>query len=269
MMNPEMVIIGTQDGTDTADVHKLKEFYAPLLQDNPRVVVGTWEEAECTKIFYNTFISMKLSFVNLIQDIGERIGNINVDLVTEALRDSAQRIIGPAYMTAGMGDGGPCHPRDNIALRWLAMELHLGYDLFGAIIESRECQARNIAKFLVEMAKAEGSNEVWLHGEAFKPGLAYTQGSYSHLIAHFIVEQGMSAFFIDPHTGASVTNVKGVILLAHNSEVEYDRGAQRSRPRFYCRFEPGSVIVDPWRRTKPEDVPGCRLVLYGNTRLRR
>ena len=46
-------------------------------------------------------------------------------------------------MKAGMGDGGACHPRDNIALRWLAKELDLGYDIFETIMTAREKQAEN------------------------------------------------------------------------------------------------------------------------------
>ena len=48
-------------------------------------------------------------------------------------------------MKAGMGDGGGCHPRDNIALRYMAKELDLGYDLFDSIMGAREIQAKNIA----------------------------------------------------------------------------------------------------------------------------
>ena len=54
-------------------------------------------------------------------------------------------------MTAGMGDGGACHPRDNIALRFMSENLGLGYDLFDAIMEDiREIQAKNLAQRLVD-----------------------------------------------------------------------------------------------------------------------
>jgi len=112
----------------------LVDFYETIMENNPRYEIGTWDEAECIKIFYNTFISAKLSLVNMIQDVAERSGNINVDIVTDALSKSTQRIMSGMYMTAGMGDGGGCHPRDNIALRWMAKELNLGYDLFDSII---------------------------------------------------------------------------------------------------------------------------------------
>ena len=61
----------------------------------------------------------------MIQDVAERLGNMDVDVVTKALAKSTQRIISAKYMKAGMGDGGTCHPRDNIALRYLANKYNI------------------------------------------------------------------------------------------------------------------------------------------------
>jgi UDPglucose 6-dehydrogenase len=69
MVNPEMVIVGTRDGNETTDAKTLIDFYKPLMQNDPRYVVGTWDEAESIKIFYNTFISTKIGLVNMIQDV--------------------------------------------------------------------------------------------------------------------------------------------------------------------------------------------------------
>ena len=120
MIRPEMIIVGTEDGTQTGDASKLAEFYGTFVYSKTRYEVGTWDEAEAIKIFYNTFISTKVALVNMIQDVAEKNGNMNVDVVTGALERSTYRILGPAYMKAGMGDGGGCHPRDNIALRYMA-----------------------------------------------------------------------------------------------------------------------------------------------------
>jgi UDPglucose 6-dehydrogenase len=76
MVNPEMVIIGTQDGSETGDAKTLIDFYRPIMQNDPRYVVGTWDEAESIKIFYNTFISTKIGLVNMIQDVAIKNGNI-------------------------------------------------------------------------------------------------------------------------------------------------------------------------------------------------
>ena len=79
MVNPEMVIIGTEDGSETGDAKLLIDFYKPIMENDPRYVVGTWDEAESIKIFYNTFISTKIALVNMIQDVAMKNGNINVD----------------------------------------------------------------------------------------------------------------------------------------------------------------------------------------------
>jgi UDPglucose 6-dehydrogenase len=141
MANPEMVIIGTEDGSLTGVAGELIELYKGIMNNDPRYEVGTWDECEAIKIFYNTYISAKVGLANMIQDFALKIGNINVDVVTNALARSNMRIMGPKYMTAGMGDAGACHPRDNIALRWLAEEYDIGYDLFDTIMHAREIQA--------------------------------------------------------------------------------------------------------------------------------
>ena len=108
MANPEMVIIGTEDGSLTGVAGELIDLYKTIMQNDPRYEVGTWDECESIKIFYNTFISAKVGLVNMIQDFALKIGNINVDVVTNALARSTMRIMGPKYMTAGLGDGGAC-----------------------------------------------------------------------------------------------------------------------------------------------------------------
>jgi UDP-glucose 6-dehydrogenase len=108
MVNPEMIMIGTEDGNPTALAHELVEIYQTIMQNDPRYEIGTWDECEAIKIFYNTFISAKVGLANMIQDFAMRIGHINVDVVTDALARSTMRIMGPKYMTAGMGDAGAC-----------------------------------------------------------------------------------------------------------------------------------------------------------------
>jgi len=264
MVNPEMVIIGTEDGSETGDARLLADFYSTIMENNPRYVVGTWDEAECIKVFYNTFISAKIGLVNMIQDVAVKQGNINVDVVTDALARSTMRIMGPKYMTAGMGDAGPCHPRDNIALRYLAEELDLGYDIFNTIMKAREQQARNMARFIYD--HCEGL-PVFIHGKAYKPGVAYLEGSYSLLVGYYLQQMGITPTYIDPLTEESnPAVVKGCILLAHNKQVTYGYAGVNSTQELYCEIEPYSIIIDPWRTyTNPNTY--IKVIHYGNTRL--
>lgn len=243
MVHPEMIIIGTEDGHVTGDSNILTDFYDTFVHPNTRYEIGTWDEAEAIKIFYNTFISTKIALVNMIQDVAEIRGNINVDVVTGALERSTKRIVSPVYMKAGMGDGGGCHPRDNIALRTLSNEL--GYDIFDSIMKAREKQAENLAKKLEDLSKEYGLPIIIL-GKSYKPDVHYTEGSTSILTGYYLEKNGVSfEFDSEPKTA--------IYLLAH-------------RGKFYdYQFPNGSVVLDVWRefKTNNDDV---KVIHYGNTR---
>jgi UDPglucose 6-dehydrogenase len=200
----------------------------------------------------------------MIQDVAIRQGNINVDVVTNALAKSTMRIMGPQYMKAGMGDGGACHPRDNIALRYMAQELGLGYDLFDSIMNAREIQASNLAKVLVSHAK-QNLMDIYIHGKAYKPTVDYLDGSYSLLIGHYCEQYGFVPKYIDPLTGNNYEEVYGVILLAHNRRVTYEYSGQTEEQGLYCKINDGSIVIDPWR-SFITDNKSIKVVHYGNTR---
>lgn len=235
MVNPEMIIIGTEDGTETGDARILLDFYKTFITEGTRYEIGTWDEAEAIKIFYNTFISTKVVLVNMIQDVAEKNHNMDVDVVTRALERSTQRIISKQYMKAGMGDGGGCHPRDNIALRFMAQKLNLGYDLFDAIMKAREVQAQNMARRIVRMANYFDLPIVIL-GKAFKPDVEYVDGSSSILTAYYIEKMGKTVVF-DP-----LEPIIAIYLLAH-------MGKFHDYP-----FPEGSFVFDPWREYKNSDL---------------
>ena len=269
MANPEMVIIGTEDGELTGIAGELIALYKTIMNNDPRYEIGTWDECESIKIFYNTFISAKVGLVNMIQDFAMKIGNINVDVVTNALARSTMRIMGPKYMTAGMGDAGACHPRDNIALRWLAEEYKVGYDLFDTVMHARELQAKNLALYLVEQAELLNLPIV-IHGKAYKPDVEYCIGSYSTLVGYYIKEAGHKVVYVDPLADnpedvvASI-DTPAVFLWAHNRKITYEYTGDQVDTQPYCEIKDGSIIVDPWRKltTTRKDIV---IIQYGNTR---
>ena len=268
LKDPDIIILGTANGKATQVTEELLTIYRQMYNcpfPLGLVNIGTWEEAESIKIFYNTFISTKLALVNMIQDVAMKTGNMNVDIVTRALQNATKRITGPKYMTAGMGDGGPCHPRDNIALRWLAQELDLGYDIFSSIVASREVQANNLAKLLVQESLTSGL-PIFIHGKSFKPGVPYFDGSYSLLVGQFIKNiTGNDPIYIDPLTEKELpVDVKGVVLLAHNTSITYNY-SNKNTDDLYTNFVGGSIIVDPWR-TYSTNNQSIKVIHYGNTR---
>ena len=250
MVNPEMIIIGTKDGSETGDAKLLLDFYKTFISEETRYELGTWDEAEGIKIFYNTFISTKVALVNMIQDVAEKSGNINTDVITGALERSTYRILGPAYMKAGMGDGGGCHTRDNIALRYMAQELGLGYDLFDAIMLAREVQAKNIAtKLVVESNKR--NLPIIILGQSYKPDVEYLDGSSSILVGHYCESSYGGKYKVQYDLE---TPIKGIYLLGHmGKHHDYD-------------FPDGSVVLDPWRSFKTDK--NIEVIHYGNTRFK-
>jgi UDPglucose 6-dehydrogenase len=255
MVNPEMVIIGTDDGSITGDAKELIDFYKVFMKNDPRYEVGTWDEAESIKIFYNTFISTKLALVNMIQDVAETNGNINVDIVTNALAKSTHRITSSAYMTAGLGDAGGCHPRDNIALRYLANKLDLGYDLFGAIMEAREIQAEKMATTCLNYG-----NNVCIIGKAYKPKVPYTNGSVSLLTGYYIEKHGGNVCYYDINTGdyVDLQNTQSTVFLIGYWEEWVEK----------LVFPNNSVVIDPWRKMSSSQYSG-KIIHYGNTRTKK
>ena len=251
MVNPEMVIIGTEDGSITGDAEELINFYKRLMQNKPRYEVGTWDEAESIKIFYNTFISTKVALVNMIQDVAEKSGNINVDVVTGALERSTQRIMGPAYMKAGMGDGGACHPRDNIALRYLAERLDIGYDLFDAIMRAREVQAENLA-----LRCLKNGRNITIIGKAYKPNVPYTNGSSSMLVGYYIEQHGGNVRYYDLNTGDTDLNTHwtDVYLIGY-----WDNNLESLHLPIWA------TVIDPWRKENI-NFTFNPVINYGNTR---
>lgn len=269
MANPEMVIIGTEDGELTGIAGELIALYKTIMNNDPRYEIGTWDECESIKIFYNTFISAKVGLVNMIQDFAMKIGNINVDVVTNALARSTMRIMGPKYMTAGMGDAGACHPRDNIALRWLAEEYKVGYDLFDTVMHARELQAKNLALYLVEQAELL-KLPIVIHGKAYKPDVEYCIGSYSTLVGYYIKEAGHKVVYVDPLADnpedvVAAIDTPAVFLWAHNRKITYEYTGDQVDTQPYCEIKPTSIIVDPWRKltTTRKDI---LIIQYGNTR---
>ena len=235
MVNPEMIIVGTMKGNiATAErARLLLNFYARICDNNPRVEFGTWEEAESIKIFYNTFISAKLSLVNMVQEVAQKLGHMNVDIVTKALAKSTQRINSPAYMRAGMGDGGACHPRDNIALRWLAIELNLGYYIFETIMTAREKQAENMAKEILKHGRT-----VNFTSDTYKAGTDLVDGSYSLLVQYYVKKHGGEL------VNGFDTPVDVIVRVHESDNIIADNR---------------TTIFDPWR-TYPK---GDNVVYYG------
>ena len=228
-LNPEFILIGRV----SEDSSRLVELYKTFL--SCPIVEITLESAELTKVAYNTFIGMKIVFANTLAEITEKIGG-NVDEVTDTLLLANKRIISNKYMKAGMGDGGGCHPRDQIAMSWLANKLNLSFDIFEMIAKARDGQALYFAKQLKE-EWSRSRNEIVILGNSYKKNIGITVGSHSILVQHYLKELNVPFTTFDPlqKDESLICNGPKIFFVA----TPHDIFKNLSLPI-------QSVVIDPW-----------------------
>lgn len=239
-LNPEFVLLGAEPGTN---LEPLIELYAGLLgRDVPLRLVSV-ETAELTKVSYNTYISMKIVFANTLMEICHGTG-ADVDDVTNTLAMADQRITSAAYLHGGMGDGGACHPRDNIAMSWLAKSYHLSADPFEFVTRAREAQSAWLADLVTAWARSRALPVVLL-GKSYKPDSDLTFGSPALLLAYQLTSRMVDFVHHDDHVDDAVfqTDAPAVYVIC-TKHPEYE----------YLKVPEGSVIIDPHRYVKAHDV---------------
>ena len=230
--NPEFTLIGERLAGDTPSKagEMLEKFY-DTIQDSPKLRM-TWDNAETVKMCYNTFIGFKIIFANTLMQICHNTPGGDCDVVSEALSRATDRLISKKYLKGGMGDGGGCHPRDNLALSYLSDKLGLDYNLFDFVMTVREKQA----EWLVDLMCEHKLPKVIL-GRTFKPATNLVAGSPSILIGNILQERGEEVTFYDPVTDPRLpAAVASVYLVGTRWDVFKN-----------FKFAPGSVVIDPWR----------------------
>lgn len=161
-LNPDFYLLGQFDER-SGDL--LEEVHHRVSQNNATVKRMSLENAELAKIAVNSFVTMKISFANMLAEFCEKIPGGDVDVVSDAL--GMDKRIGRKYLTGGLGFGGPCFPRDNVALDFMGQELGVDSRLLKANDDyNRALSCRLVEKFEGHITK--GANVAVL-GLAYKP----------------------------------------------------------------------------------------------------
>jgi UDPglucose 6-dehydrogenase len=200
-------------------------------------------------MFYNTFVSAKVTLSNIVQRMADETGASASD-VFQIIRAADSRLTSAAYIGPGMGDGGPCHPRDNIALSWLARRTGMGADLFTAVMEARQGYIEWLAGRFIDLA---AGLPLVLLGTAFKPGTDLETGSSALLLAGLLRLRNVEVTVVatpDELSPAQIPSGAAAFFLGC------------PEPEFVTyAFPPGSVVVDPWHRVPQTD--GLSVVRIG------
>lgn len=229
-LNPEFVLIGV----DEEEPAKKLELFYKTIHTSP-VFKTDIRTAEAIKVFYNTFITMKIVLGNIYGEMAYKTG-ANADDIHKALSMANDRIISNKYMKAGMGDGGGCHPRDNIALSYIAHKVGLSFDIFDALMKAREAHTEWLAN-LIEDKRKETELPVVILGKAFKPESNLCAGSPAILLSNILKEKGINHIHYDPYIDEPIC-FDGASIYFIATKHESFTGI-----KFVC----GSIIIDPFR----------------------
>ena len=228
-LNPEFILVG---GRTVEEQRDLVDFYSFLPAE---VMPMDIESAELTKVAYNTFIGFKIVFANALAEITDARGG-DVDKITNALSKATKRIMSGTYMTAGMGDGGGCHPRDQIAMSWLAKESDLSVDIFEFLADARDKQTLRQAQLIDSYTKSSNLKPVLL-GVSYKPDSPLDIGSPARLLEYYLRQMGHKLKIVDPW-----------IYPENNTFLEPSVFFVSSRHKEFRNLEKyeNSIIIDPW-----------------------
>ncbi len=233
-LNPEFVLIGSHDKVIVDDLMK---FYATI--HSKPVISMSVASAEVTKMSYNTIIGLKIAFANSAMELCEAFGG-DVDDVMGALKKAHDRIISPKYLTAGMGDGGGCHPRDNIVLSHLAKTHNLSCDMPGMMMKARELQTEWIANHAIKHSLKSGL-PIAVLGRAFKPETNIETGSPAVLCINLLKEKGFEVLNYEPFNDEKPIEEPCVFIIGCKHQIFKD-----------MKFPTGSIIIDPHRYVEPQ-----------------
>ncbi|WDH83793.1 UDP-glucose dehydrogenase family protein [Paenibacillus urinalis] len=188
-MNPDRIVIGSED-QETADT--LSALHAPLT-DN--IITTDIRSAEMIKYASNAFLATKISFINEIANICEKVG-ADVTRVAEGM--GYDRRIGSSFLKAGIGYGGSCFPKDTQALIQIAGNVDYEFKLLKSVVEVNKDQRFNIIHKLQLALGSLTGKRIGIWGLAFKPSTDDIRDAPAIEIIQELVRAGASVYAYDP-----------------------------------------------------------------------
>jgi UDPglucose 6-dehydrogenase len=191
IFNPDLTLIGESDprAGDT-----LVRVYDRLLNGPSPTARMNFVNAELTKLAVNTYVTMKITYANLLARLCERLPGGDVDAVTGALGLDGR--IGRKYLKGGLGYGGPCFPRDNRAMLCLARRVGVPFNLAEATDRANRELTIRVAELVA--SKTATGGKVAILGLSYKPNTAVVDESQGVLIAQLLTGRGIEVTAYDP-----------------------------------------------------------------------
>jgi UDPglucose 6-dehydrogenase len=254
-LNPDFLLIGESDGRAGA---KLESLYRTVCENRPPVARMNLVNAEIAKLAVNTYVTTKISFANMLARLCEKVPGASVDVVTGAIGLDSR--IGGKYLKGAISYGGPCFPRDNLALIALADRVGASSDLPRATHDFNRAQILRLADTVADYL---GSGEAaGILGLTYKPNTDVTEDAAGLLLAQELAKRKVPTIAFDPegHSRAAITLGDNVHLAASAEECIEQSGVvvlATPWPEFlaipagrWARDGAPRVVIDCWRALK-------------------
>lgn len=267
-LNPDFLLIGESDQRSGAI---LEQLYQRVCENRPAFARMNFVNAEIAKLSVNTYVTTKISFANLLARLCEKVPGANVDVVSGALGLDSR--IGGRYLKGAISYGGPCFPRDNVALAALAQQLGAPADLPLATNRFNRTQIRDLAN-LVERHLGPGE-AAGILGLTYKPNTDVTEEAAGLLLAQELSGRGIPVVVFDPAgRWEASTSSAGLCLAASAQQCISQSGVTvlaTPWPKFlaipaesWARTGSPRVVIDCWRAlSRLSSVKGIRYIALG------
>ncbi|MBO9684499.1 MAG: UDP-glucose/GDP-mannose dehydrogenase family protein, partial [Flavisolibacter sp.] len=200
-LKPDRIVIGT---TSERAQTMLTELYAPYVRQGNPIIFMDERSAELTKYAANAFLATKISFMNEIAQMCERLG-ADVDMVRKGIGSDER--IGKRFLFPGIGYGGSCFPKDVKALMYSAKEANYDFKILDAVTEVNENQKSHLITKIKRYFGDLAGKHFALWGLAFKPNTDDIREAPALEIIRELIDAGASVSAFDPE---AMENVKAI-----------------------------------------------------------
>jgi len=192
-MKPDRVVIGASDERAR---NAMRALYAPFQRNHERMIFMDIRSAELTKYAANAMLATRISFMNEIANLAEKLG-ADVELVRQGIGSDPR--IGYHFLYAGCGYGGSCFPKDVQALQRTAGEVGLPFRILDAVEAVNETQKRVLAgKIVKRFGEDLGGKRFAVWGLAFKPNTDDMREAPARALIGELLERGATVIAYDP-----------------------------------------------------------------------
>jgi UDPglucose 6-dehydrogenase len=237
-MKPDRVVIGADDERAIAI---LRNIYAPFQRNRERLLVMDVRSAELTKYAANAMLATRISFMNELANLAERLG-ADIEHVRQGIGSDPR--IGWHFLYPGVGYGGSCFPKDVKALRYTAERAGAPLRVLGAVEAANEAQKRVLVDKIVARFGSElAGRRFALWGLAFKPNTDDMREAPSRVVIDALLARGASICAYDPVAIGEAKRVLGEtpgITFAAN-------------PLAACEGADALVVVTEWKEFRSPD----------------